>query len=85
MSDQKISSLLAGRVPEGDQVTIKGWVRTRRDSKAGLAGCGLELAVRQLRGQCLEVGTPGFLDRDDVRPQRMNELCEGPGVDLAIP
>ena len=37
MSDQKISSLLAGGVPEGDQVTIKGWVRTRRDSKAGLS------------------------------------------------
>jgi len=36
-SDQKISSLLTGRVPVGDQVTIKGWVRTRRDSKAGLS------------------------------------------------
>ena len=37
MSDQKISSLLFGGVPVGDQVTIKGWVRTRRDSKAGLS------------------------------------------------
>jgi len=37
MSDQKISSLLTGQVPVGDQVTVKGWVRTRRDSKAGLS------------------------------------------------
>ncbi len=37
MSDQKISTLLAGRVPVGSEVTVKGWVRTRRDSKAGLS------------------------------------------------
>ncbi|MEN8006557.1 MAG: asparagine--tRNA ligase [Candidatus Krumholzibacteriota bacterium] len=36
-SDHKISTLLAGRVPVGEQVVIKGWVRTRRDSKAGLS------------------------------------------------
>lgn len=32
-----ISDLLAGRVEPGSSVTIKGWVRTRRDSKAGLS------------------------------------------------
>ena len=36
MSDKttayKISSLLHGEVPVGETVTIKGWVRTRRDS-----------------------------------------------------
>ncbi len=33
----RITDLLAGNVPEGTQVTVKGWIRTRRDSKAGLS------------------------------------------------
>jgi asparaginyl-tRNA synthetase len=37
MSDHKISHLLTGRVPTGETVTVKGWVRSRRDSKAGLS------------------------------------------------
>ncbi len=37
MSRTPISHLLAGAVPEGQAVTVKGWVRTRRDSKAGLS------------------------------------------------
>ena len=32
-----IASLLKGRQPVGSRVTIRGWVRTRRDSKAGLS------------------------------------------------
>jgi len=32
-----ISDLLAGKSQPGQQVTVKGWVRTRRDSKAGLS------------------------------------------------
>ena len=28
---------LAGKVPAGGEVTVRGWVRTRRDSKAGLS------------------------------------------------
>jgi asparaginyl-tRNA synthetase len=37
MAHHPISHLLAGKVPVGDEVTVKGWVRTRRDSKAGLS------------------------------------------------
>ncbi len=33
----RISSLLSGRVEVGTRVVIEGWVRTRRDSKAGLS------------------------------------------------
>ncbi len=33
----KIGDVLAGRVAVGSEVTVKGWVRTRRDSKAGLS------------------------------------------------
>ena len=33
----RIADVLAGRVPAGEQTTVRGWVRTRRDSKAGLS------------------------------------------------
>ena len=33
----EIASVLKGKVPTGAQVTVRGWVRTRRDSKAGLS------------------------------------------------
>ena len=29
--------ILAGRAPKESQTTVKGWVRTRRDSKAGIS------------------------------------------------
>ena len=32
-----ISALLKGKVPPGSRITVRGWVRTRRDSKAGLS------------------------------------------------
>ena len=32
-----VASLLKGSVPTGTRVTVRGWVRTRRDSKAGLS------------------------------------------------
>jgi asparaginyl-tRNA synthetase len=32
-----VASILAGKVPTGTRVTVRGWVRTRRDSKAGLS------------------------------------------------
>lgn len=32
-----ISALLAGEIPEGQEVLVAGWVRTRRDSKAGFS------------------------------------------------
>ena len=37
ITDVMICDVLASRVPLGSQVTIKGWVRTRRDSKAGMS------------------------------------------------
>ncbi|HEX7486834.1 MAG TPA: asparagine--tRNA ligase [Vicinamibacterales bacterium] len=37
MAWYKVADLLSGAVPAGMPVTVKGWVRTRRDSKAGLS------------------------------------------------
>jgi asparaginyl-tRNA synthetase len=33
----RIADIFAGSVPEGSQVAVRGWVRTRRDSRAGLS------------------------------------------------
>ncbi|MBW3629660.1 MAG: asparagine--tRNA ligase [Gemmatimonadetes bacterium] len=33
----RIADILAGQVPVDSEVTVRGWVRTRRDSKAGLS------------------------------------------------
>ena len=32
-----VSEVLTGKVAVGETVSIRGWVRTRRDSKAGLS------------------------------------------------
>ena len=37
MAEVSIADALAGKPGEGDSVTIKGWVRTRRDSKGGFS------------------------------------------------
>jgi asparaginyl-tRNA synthetase len=37
MADVSVRDLLAGSVPVGANVTLKGWVRTRRDSKQGFS------------------------------------------------
>ncbi|HEY6056911.1 MAG TPA: asparagine--tRNA ligase [Candidatus Limnocylindrales bacterium] len=33
----RIADVLAGRMPAGARTTVQGWIRTRRDSKAGLS------------------------------------------------
>src|SRR5512142_59692 len=48
MSSTRIALVLAGEVPVGSKVTVEGWIRTRRDSKAGLSF----LAVHD--GSCFE-------------------------------
>lgn len=37
MSVYAIAAVLSGQIPPGSRVTVQGWVRTRRDSKAGLS------------------------------------------------
>ncbi|HST44080.1 MAG TPA: asparagine--tRNA ligase [Luteimonas sp.] len=37
MTVVSVEHALAGRLPIGGEVTVRGWVRTRRDSKAGLS------------------------------------------------
>ena len=37
MSKLRVSEALGGSAPVGSEITIQGWVRTRRDSKAGFS------------------------------------------------
>jgi len=37
MSAHAIAAVLGGQIPVGQPVTVQGWVRTRRDSRAGLS------------------------------------------------
>src|SRR5690349_14255704 len=48
MSSTRIAQVLNGQVAVGSRVTIEGWIRTRRDSKAGLSF----LAIHD--GSCFE-------------------------------
>ena len=36
-SELSVRAILAGQAPQDAPVTVKGWVRTRRDSKAGIS------------------------------------------------
>jgi len=37
MPDVSVADVLRGKLPPGQEVTVKGWVRTRRDSKGGFS------------------------------------------------
>ncbi len=67
-----IGEILAGRVPTGTQVTIKGWLRTRRDSKAGLSF----LHVHD--GSCfspIQVVAPADLDNYEADVLKLTAGC----------
>ena len=56
MSVVRIADVLAEKVAVGSKITVRGWVRTRRDSKAGLS------FVNVSDGSCLhplQVVAPG--------------------------
>lgn len=76
MAHHMISKLLAGTVPVGQVVTVKGWVRTRRDSKAGLSFLNVH------DGTCfapLQVVVPGDL------PNYADEVVRlGAGCSVAV-
>src|SRR5512140_2476911 len=68
----RIASVLAGQAPVGSRITIEGWVRTRRDSKAGLSF----LAVHD--GSCfdaLQVVAPAELANYQTDVLRITSGC----------
>src|SRR5688572_10882084 len=58
MADAAIVDVVRGKVPAGETVTVKGWVRTRRDSKGGFSF----IAMHDGSGfDALQVVAPGTL------------------------
>jgi len=72
MTIMSVEQALAGRVPAGGEVTVRGWVRTRRDSKAGLS------FVNVSDGSCfapIQVVAPAALSNYESEVKRLSAGC----------
>lgn len=72
MSITRISDALSGRIPVDTEITIAGWVRTRRDSKAGFS------FIHVHDGSCfhpIQVVAPGELENYTNEIQRLTTGC----------
>ena len=72
MSTVDVASVLKGKVPTGSQATVRGWVRTRRDSKAGLSFIHLH------DGSCfdpIQVVAPAALPNYDSEVKKLTSGC----------
>jgi len=72
MTVSSVHSLLAGQVPADTAVTVRGWVRTRRDSKAGLSFIALS------DGSCfapIQIVAPSALGNYDSEIKRLTAGC----------
>ncbi len=72
MSAPSIKVALSGSIAVGTKVTIKGWVRTRRDSKAGFSFIAIS------DGSChktIQVVAPSELDNYAKEVQRLTSGC----------
>ncbi len=72
MSAFSVKSLLSGAAELGREVTVRGWVRTRRDSKAGFS------FVHLSDGSCLkpiQIVADGSLDNYETEILRLTSGC----------
>ncbi len=72
MTAHTIAALLAGKIPVGETVVVEGWVRSRRDSKAGLS------FVQVHDGTCfdpVQVVAPADLSNYADEVQRLTTGC----------
>jgi asparaginyl-tRNA synthetase len=72
MAVVSIQKALAGKVVAGSEVTVRGWVRNRRDSNAGLS------FVTVSDGSCFEpiqVVAPAILDNYESEVKRLSTGC----------
>ena len=72
MTHAVIKDVLAGRYAIGDKITVKGWIRTRRDSKAGISF----LAVHD--GSCfdaVQAVAPASLNNYETEVKRLTTSC----------
>ena len=72
MTTVSVEHALAGKLPVGGEVTVRGWVRTRRDSKAGLS------FVNVSDGSCfaaIQVVAPASLPNYESEVKRLTAGC----------
>ncbi len=72
MTVVSVEHALAGKMPAGGEVTVRGWVRTRRDSKAGLS------FVNVSDGSCfapIQVVVPNTLANYESEVKRLTAGC----------
>jgi asparaginyl-tRNA synthetase len=72
MSLKRIKEALSGEVAVGSEVTVRGWVRTRRDSKAGFSFINVH------DGSCfdpIQVVAPGELPNYATEVQKLTSGC----------
>ena len=72
MTVVSVEHALAGKLPAGEPVTVRGWVRTRRDSKAGLS------FVNVSDGSCfapIQVVAPAALPNYDTEVKHLTTGC----------
>ena len=79
-----VADLLRGQVSAGSVVTLRGWVRTRRDSKAGLSFIHLH------DGSCfdaIQIVAPSQLANYESDVKRLTSGCSAgdpPSFSIAI-
>ncbi|HWU69978.1 MAG TPA: asparagine--tRNA ligase [Pseudoxanthomonas sp.] len=72
MTVVSVEHALAGKIAAGGEVTVRGWVRTRRDSKAGLS------FVNVSDGSCfapIQVVAPATLDNYESEVKHLSTGC----------
>ncbi|WP_372014041.1 asparagine--tRNA ligase [Pseudoxanthomonas sp. 10H] len=72
MTVVSVEHALAGKIPAGGEVTVRGWVRTRRDSKAGLS------FVNVSDGSCfapIQVVAPAALPNYETEVKHLTTGC----------
>lgn len=82
MTVVSVEHALAGKIPAGGEVTVRGWVRTRRDSKAGLS------FVNVSDGSCfaaIQVVSPSDLDNYESEIKRLTAGCAVVATGTLVP
>jgi asparaginyl-tRNA synthetase len=82
MTSLSCKAILAGTAPANEPVTLRGWVRTRRDSKAGLS------FVHVSDGSCfhpVQVVAEGKLANYESEVKRLTAGCAVEAVGMIVP
>src|SRR5215216_7643565 len=72
MADASVSDALKGRIAVGSEATVKGWIRTRRDSKGGFSFVAIN------DGSCfdsIQVVAPGTLANYQSEVMQLTSGC----------